>query len=268
MTEKKIVDMKSTAKGPGPEAKKTFKPSPENKQKAGNFRMIALVLWAVAIGLEIFAISRLNLTPIPIGLIIGLLVAMAVLSISGSMLWQKANRLDPASEKNKFKFFVQNQLGLIIAIIAFLPLIVLLLMNEDLEGKDKGIVTGIAIVALLVAGFIGWDRNPVSIEQYTQQTHLVEQLMGEDNVYWTKYGSRYHLFEDCQHINRKDTEEIYNGHVADAYEHKNIKEMCKTCENRARKIAEEEGRHIEEFNSEDEDLENNLEDEIEEDDAA
>lgn len=60
--------------------------------------------------------------------------------------------------------------------------------------------------------------------------------MGKDEVYWTKHETRYHLFEDCQHINHEVTEEIFKGGVADAYEHKNIKEMCKTCENRAVKL--------------------------------
>lgn len=240
---KKVVDMTSTAKGEAPAAK-TFKPSEENKKKATSNRIIALLLWAVAIGLEVFAITRLNLSPIPIGLIIGLIVAIAILAIIGSLLWKKANRLDPASEKEKFKFFVQNQLGLIISIIAFLPLIVLLLMNKDLEGKEKGLVTGVAIVALLIAGFFGLEMNPASIEKYTAETSMVQQLMGDDTVYWTKHGNRYHLFEDCQHINRKGTEEIYMGKVADAYEHKNIEEMCKTCQNKAVKQAEERGEEI------------------------
>lgn len=120
MSKKKIVDMSSTAKGEGPK-RESFKPSEENKKKATNNRIIALILWAIAIGLEIFAIIRLKIVPFPMGLVIGLIVATAVLAIGGSLLWKKANRLDPASEKQKVKFFVQNQLGLIISIVVFLP---------------------------------------------------------------------------------------------------------------------------------------------------
>ncbi|NKF33718.1 hypothetical protein HER21_45665, partial [Pseudomonas sp. BGM005] len=52
-----------------------------------------------------------------------LLVVIAVLAITGSILWKKANRLDPARKSETVRFFVQNQLGAIIAIVAFLPLI-------------------------------------------------------------------------------------------------------------------------------------------------
>lgn len=235
-TDKKIVDMTSTAQGEAP--KKEFVPSPENKKKASTNRLMAFVLWLVAIGLEIFAIVLLNKGTAGPALLIGLIVAIAVLAILGSTLWKKANRLDPASEKDKVKFFVQNQLGLIISIIAFLPLIVLVLLNKDLQGKQKGLVAGVAVVALLAAGYMGIDFNPVSIEKYTEEAALVQSLMGEEAVYWTKYGSKYHLFDDCQHINRDVTEEIFKGKVADAYEHKNITELCKTCENRAMKLAD------------------------------
>ena len=51
--------------------------------------------------------------------------------VIGSLLWKKANRLNPASEKNGFKFFVQNQLGLIIAVIAFLPIVIMVFTNKN-----------------------------------------------------------------------------------------------------------------------------------------
>lgn len=64
-----------------------------------------------------------------------LLVVIAALSITGSVLWKKANRLDPARKADKTRFFVQNQLGAIIAIVAFLPLVILIFLNKDM---DKG----------------------------------------------------------------------------------------------------------------------------------
>lgn len=232
-TNKKItkVDTKVTKEMP----KKDFVPTPENKEKAKTNRIIALVLWLVAIAIEVFAIIKLREVPINITLIVISLVLMAILSISGSMLWKKANRLDPASEKEKFKFFVQNQLGLILSIIAFLPLIILLLTNEDLEKKDKTIVTGVAVVAFALAAFFGLDLNPPSVEKYTEEIAVVEHLMGENSpVYWTKSGRVYHLYDDCQHINTSRTDEIFEGSVPQAYELKNIQELCKTCEKRAR----------------------------------
>lgn len=237
MAEKKIVDMTSTAKGDAPKKEaEQFKPSEENKKKATSNRIVAFVLWLVAIGLEIFEITRLYAPPVNIWLIVGILVVMAVLSIVGSLLWKKANRLDPASKKDKVRFFVQNQLGLIMAIIAFLPLIVLVFLNKDLDSKQKGIIGGVAVLAVLIAGFFGIDFNPPSVEKYTEEAAHVQQLMGSEIVYWTKHGKKYHLFSDCQHINREATEEIFQGKVADAYEHKHIEELCKTCENRALKL--------------------------------
>ena len=43
--------------------------------------------------------------------------------IIGSLLWKKANHIDPASEKNKVKFFLWNNMGLIVAVFAFVPVL-------------------------------------------------------------------------------------------------------------------------------------------------
>jgi hypothetical protein len=160
------------------------------------------------------------------------------------MLWKKANRLDPASEKDKMKFFVQNQLGAIMGMLAFLPLVILIFMNKNIDGKTKGIAGAVAIVAMLAAGISGVDFNPPSIEQYTkeinEQTSTLKKLnFDNDNVYWTRAGNKYHIFEDCQHI--RGRESITNGSVKDSWEQKGISELCKTCEKRAikeRNIAE------------------------------
>ena len=80
----------------------------------------------------------------------------------------------------KIRFFIQNQLGAIITIIAFLPLVILIFTNKDMKGKQKGLVGVIAVIALVVAGFIGIDFDPASIEKYTQETARVESLMGKN----------------------------------------------------------------------------------------
>ena len=77
-------------------------------------------------------------------------------------MWKKSNRFDPASEKDGFKFFIQNQLGAIISVIAFLPLVILIFTNKDMNGKQKGIVGAIAVIAMLIAGITGIDFNPPS----------------------------------------------------------------------------------------------------------
>lgn len=231
-TKKKIVKVNGSEESQSGEY--TFKPTEENKGRATQLRVFAFVGWLIAIGIEVFAIFKL-LNPLNMTwLIVGIVVALA-LAITGNLLWKKANRLDPASEKNKFKFFVNNQLGALMSALAFLPLLIMILTNKDLDGKQKGILGAIAGVALLAAVGTGIDFNPPSVEQYTEQTNRVENLIGSNHVYWTKSGRSYHLFSDCHHINRDVTKEIFEGTVADARELKNITDLCNTCANRAEK---------------------------------
>ncbi|MFY9393013.1 MAG: hypothetical protein WAP10_10235 [Bacteroidales bacterium] len=216
----------------------TFKPTAESKSKATRLRVISAILWLLAIGAQVVAISLLFRQPINMMWIIILIVIDLALAITGSILWKKSNRLDPASEKNKFLFFMQSQLGLVVAIIAFLPLVIFILTNKNLDAKQKGILGGIAGLALIIAGVTGINFNPPSVEQYTEQTQRVEELTGKNEVYWTKSGTKYHIYEDCHAINKDVTTEIFQGTVAQARELKNITELCKFCENRAAKEVE------------------------------
>lgn len=222
------------------EEKKVFEASAEAKGKAKQLRLFAFLAWFIAIAGEGFAILKLLSNETMVWLIVTI-VGILILAITGSMLWKKANRLDPASEKDKFKFFVQNQLGAIMAALAFLPLVILIFTNKDLDKKTKGIVGSIGVVALLIASISGADFNPPSVEKYTEeinaQTATVKDLnFDNDNVYWTEHGNKYHIFEDCQHIRNRDI--VNNGTVKESWEDKGISELCKTCENNARKKKE------------------------------
>jgi dipeptide/tripeptide permease len=213
----------------------TWQASAESKGQAKSLRLFAILAWVVAIGLEIWAIIMLKTPPISMAWLIGLIVVDLGFVILGSVLWKKSNRLDPASEKNKTKFFIQNQLGVIISVIAFLPLVVLIFTNKDLNGKQKGILGSVAVVAMLIASIVGIDFNPASIEQYTEQTKEVEVLMGTNKVFWTESGTSYHLFHDCSYINSDRTKAIFDGTVAKARELKNITDICDRCKNRVAK---------------------------------
>lgn len=211
----------------------TFVPTAESKSKATNLRIFAIISFLVAIGFEIWAIMLLQKPPVSTAWLIGLIVADLIFAVIGSVLWQKANRLDPASERDKFRFFVQNQLGLIIAIIAFLPLVILIFTNKNLTGKQKALAGSVGVIALLIASVVGIDFNPPSQEQYAEQTKEVETLMnGVNHVYWTKSGKSYHLYQDCSYINTDRTAEIFEGTVAQARELKNITDLCDRCENK------------------------------------
>ena len=138
---------------------------------ATRLRIFAAVSWIIAIGTEIAGIVLLRQHKFDHGnlaLLIGLLVVIAIFAIAGSLMWKAANRHDPARESDTVKFFVQNQLGAIITVIAFLPLIVLVFMDKDMDPKNKKIAGGIGVVLAAAATFIGIDFNPPSVEQYTK----------------------------------------------------------------------------------------------------
>ena len=244
-TDKKITKVGGNDVPKSTNSDYTFVPTEENKGKATQFRMFAGLLWLGAIVAQVFAIrmflAAVNADESPVNAwVIGLIVLDLVLVFAGSILWKKSNRLDPPSEKNKFLYYVQNQLGVIMAFVAFLPLIIFILTNKNVDGKSKAILGSIAGVALLIAGIGGFESNMASVEQYTEQTRQVEDLTGgANNVFWTKSGKSYHLYNTCGYINGKRTDEIFEGTVAQAHEMKNITDLCDRCENQAKKAKDQ-----------------------------
>jgi hypothetical protein len=141
------------------------------KSAATRLRIFAAIAWLIAIGTEIAGIVLLRQHKFDhgnLGLLIGLLVVIAVFAIAGSLMWKAANKHDPARESDRARFFFQNQLGAIITVIAFLPLIVLVFMDKDMDPKNKKIAGGIGVVLAAAATLIGVDFNPPSVEQYTK----------------------------------------------------------------------------------------------------
>jgi len=138
---------------------------------ATRLRIFAAFAWVVAIGGEIAGIVLLRQHKFDHGnmpLLIGILVGIAIFAIAGSLMWKAANKHDPARESDKAKFFFQNQLGAIITLIAFLPLIVLIFMDKDMDPKNKKIAGGVGAVLAVAATLIGVSWNPPSVEQYTK----------------------------------------------------------------------------------------------------
>lgn len=217
MAKKKVVRVESTPDVNQTEP--TWKPTPEAKGKSTQFRLIAAALWAVAIGLEIYAIfGVLNADEIKMWLLITLIVVIGLFAVAGSLLWKKANRLDPASKEDTVRFFVQNQLGAIITVIAFLPLIALILLNKDMTTQQKALAGGLGAIVMVAAAAVGIDWNPPSTEQYTAESNEVTSITGKDLVYWTKSGKVFHLCEKVSAVNLKSKDNtIYSGTVADAH---------------------------------------------------
>ena len=138
---------------------------------AARLRIFAAIAWIVAIGGEIAGIVLLRQHRFDHGnmpLLIGILVGIAIFAVAGSLMWKAANKYDPARESDKARFFFQNQLGAIITLIAFLPLIVLIFMDKDMDPKNKKIVGGVGAVLAVAATLIGVNWNPPSVEQNTR----------------------------------------------------------------------------------------------------
>ncbi|MEM6535325.1 MAG: hypothetical protein AAF613_06755, partial [Pseudomonadota bacterium] len=74
---------------------------------------------------------------------------------------------DPASKADGFRFFFQNQLGAIITLIAFLPLLALILLDKDMDPKNKQIATAVGAALAVVATLFGISYDPPSVEEYT-----------------------------------------------------------------------------------------------------
>ena len=150
---------------------KEWRATQGQKSAATRLRIFAAIAWVIAIAGEIAGVVLLYRHTFDhgnLGLLIGILVGIAVFAIAGSLMWKAANKHDPARESDTARFFFQNQLGAIITVIAFLPLIVLIFMDKDMDPKNKKVAGGVGVVLAIVATLIGVSYNPPSVEQYTK----------------------------------------------------------------------------------------------------
>ncbi len=104
-----------------------------------------------------------------------------------------------------------EQHGVIAAIIALAPLIVLFLKDKKLDPKKKKILAIVAVAALLIAGLSSVDWNPPSQEDL----EAAQAEVGDGTVYWTAFGKSYHLDPDCHTL--KNSATIYSGTVEEAF---------------------------------------------------
>lgn len=208
MAEKKTKKYVSSDSGtqtdaPVKSGKKMKEAAPVGNAKG--LRVGAVVLWVLALVMEVLALlvvlGKINLRFMPtLYQLIAFLVLDLVFVIVGAQLWKKANRIDPVSEANKLKFWLWNNMGVIACVVAFVPVIILLLSNKNLDKKTKTIATVVAIIALLIGGVCSYDFNPVSEEQ--QEAAI--NALGDEHVFWAPFGKVYHTHDDCQALNQSD----------------------------------------------------------------
>ncbi len=228
MAEKKVHNIVAAEPKKEKEGKVIHEAKPVGN--AAGLRAGAIILWVVAFVFEILAllvvIGKLNLKFMPtLWQLIVLLVLDLVCVIIGAQLWKKANHIKPASEKNKVKFWLWNNMGVIVCVICFLPIIIVMLTNKELDKKTKVIAVVVAVIALLIGGVASYDFNPVSQEQLA----AAEEALGDETVYWAPFGKVYHTNEDCSALNHTDT--LTAGTVDQAIA-ANRTRLCSFCANR------------------------------------
>jgi len=192
----------------------------DKKAQATPKRIIAVIFWLLGIACEavaillLFKVLYIGDENVRMYWMLGLIVADLIFVIIGSQFWKKANYIDPASEKNKVAFFFQNQMGLVVSVLAFLPLVVLLLLNKDLDKKTKKIVTIAAVIGLAIASAASIDYHPVSAEQ---KASLISEY-GTTEVYWTRWGHSYHTSTECPSLSRTTEDNLFSGTIEQAIE--------------------------------------------------
>ncbi len=196
---------------------------------ATGLRIGAAICWIAAFGLEVLAYLmftgavNLKFMPTIAQFIIALVLDLALV-IVGAQLWKKSNRIKPASKANKVKFWLWNNMGFIAAVIAFLPFLIMVILNKDADKRTKAIAIAVAAVFLIIGGVASYDFDPVSVEE---QQAAIETIGGE--VYWTQFGKVYHTHDDCQALNR--TDELTYGTVEQAIA-ANRTRLCSFCAKR------------------------------------
>ena len=186
----------------------------------GPRRIIAIVLWIVAIVFEVLAVLVFNGTleqnfpGNPLNWVVAFIVLDLLCVIIASQQWKKANHMDPPSEANKTAFFLKSQLGAILSVVAFLPLVILIFTDKNADKQMKTIGSIVAVVALLIGLGASIDYHPVSAEDLAETEQAAIEL-GDGKVYWTPYGHVYHLNPNCQAI--LNSSEITVGTAAEAY---------------------------------------------------
>ena len=86
------------------------------KKRATCKRVRAIVCWVIAIAFEVIGILKLTnvidwFSELELSTFLIICIVLdLIFVIIGSLLWKKANHIDPASEKNKTKFWLWNNL--------------------------------------------------------------------------------------------------------------------------------------------------------------
>ncbi len=231
MAEKKTHTYTSASTGKTSSTKPVGAAAALASGNAGGLRVGAVILWILAIAFEVLAVMLIlekllvlpKIDPLYKG--IGALVLDFACVVAGSQLWKKANHISPASQKNPVKFWLWNNMGVLVAAVAFIPFVIILLTNKETDKKTKVIGSVAAVVLLAISGLVSYDWNPLSAE-------AVAKAAAQETVYWTEHGKKFHLYDTCQALDR--TENLNTGTAQEAID-SGRGTICKFCEKRFEK---------------------------------
>ena len=197
---------------------------------AKGLRIGAVILWIAAILFEVLTVLVVaGKVRIPFMTQIAQMVVFLILDLAcvviGAQLWKKANHIDPVSEANPMKFWLWNNMGMIVCAVAFVPFIILLLSNKNADKNTKLVGTVVAVIAIAIGMLMGHDFNPVSAEDKAEAV----AVLGDESVYWTRFGKCYHTHDDCQSFSQ--SEQLTKGTVEQAIAANRTK-FCSFCAKR------------------------------------
>ena len=202
------------------------------KGNAGTLRFVAIALWLLGIACEVLGVLTILNKIIfsnPVLFICLFLVADLILIAIGSYCWKRANKIDPPSEKNKTEFFIKTQLGAIISVIAFFPILLFLINDKNLDKKSKMWVSILAGACLLGSVALGIDYDPISLEDLQQMMVNSESSdFGAGTVQWSKNSKVYHTWEDCSSLKRILPQNLREGSAEAAFQEGKAR-MCWFC---------------------------------------
>ena len=213
------------------------------KKNTVALRVLAAVMWVLAI--VVMYLPQIGNAEPPFGairmlvlknyavMIIDIVIALA-LCIGAALLWKKANHIHPVKSHNKVVQFIWNQLGVIMAFLIFFVLgLILILRNDELDDRTKKFaILALAVITLLVGG-VSADYHPVTQDEVDMITNEYNiDTEDPDGCYWTTYGRKYHLYDDCQALSNTTAENLHQTSLQEAWDN-NRGELCSFCARRA-----------------------------------
>ena len=180
----------------------------QRKSAARSKRIVAIILWILAIGCEVAAVILFTKLVVLWPCLLALIVD-AILCIVAAQFWKKANHIDPPAGK-----FWQNQFGAFMAVLAFAPFILILLTSKDVDPKFKKILTVVAALCLVASVGLSIDYNPVTIDDLDEAELNALGYGGE--CYWARYSKSYHFDPDSPTLLR--SKEVFHVTIEQAFE--------------------------------------------------